>query len=144
MTTVDARLARLEERMTALAADLQEARTEQDRHRGRIHALESESAAIKALAETVRELPSHMRELAVSSASQAVQAALESSAITELRADVRALLLGSARLDGEHAGRQGERSRWLESRRFVVTTLVALACGLIAAVATLVWLAVSG
>ena len=41
-------------------------------------------------------------------------------------------------------GAATERKGWLESRRFVVTTLVALVVGLVGAVATLVWLAVTG
>lgn len=39
------------------------------------------------------------------------------------------------------SGAADERRRWLDSRRFVVTTMIALAVGLIGSVATLVWLA---
>lgn len=39
-------------------------------------------------------------------------------------------------------GAASERRRWLDSRRFVVTTVVALGVGLVASIATLVWLAV--
>ena len=35
-----------------------------------------------------------------------------------------------------------ERKGWLDSRRFVISTFVALSVGLVGAVATLVWLAV--
>lgn len=35
-----------------------------------------------------------------------------------------------------------ERKGWLDSRRFIVSTIVALVVGLVGAVATLVWLAV--
>ena len=38
-------------------------------------------------------------------------------------------------------GASEERKGWLDSRKFTITTIVALSCGLVSAVATLVWLA---
>lgn len=42
----------------------------------------------------------------------------------------------------ERAGAAQERSRWIESRRFLVALSITAVCGLLASVATLVWLAV--
>lgn len=59
--------------------------------------------------------------------------------LDEVHSDVRALRDDRS----ERSGAAGERRRWVDSRRFVVTTIVALTGALLASVATLVWLAAS-
>ena len=57
----------------------------------------------------------------------------------EINSKLDALLTEKSQRDGAAEERQG----WLDSRKFTITTIVALSCGLVSAVATLVWLATS-
>lgn len=66
------------------------------------------------------------------------------SAKAELSAKLDALYLQSAKEEGVEQGAEVARRMLIDSRRFVITTIIALVVGLIGSVATLVWLALGG
>ena len=66
-----------------------------------------------------------------------------SANVAEIKADVKTLLAFQAATVAADEATEKERRRGTSSSRFVVTTIVLLATGLVSAVATLVWLATS-
>lgn len=113
----------IEARVAVHAERLDQLEEEQLRHRARLHDLEADRATLMLLARRVDDLAVSSKEMG--------------EKIAAIGDGVQALLLSRARGEGVET----ERKRWLDSRRFVIATFVALACGLVGAIATLVWLA---
>lgn len=61
--------------------------------------------------------------------------------VSETNGKIDGITVSLARSDGLEQGEETARRGFLDSRRFIITTIVVLACGLVGAVATLVWLA---
>lgn len=72
MAIIDERVTRLEERLSAIREDLQEVRLYGADNRKRIHDLEGDRAAVKALADTIRQMPQTMQGLAREAAATAL------------------------------------------------------------------------
>lgn len=63
--------------------------------------------------------------------------------VSETNSKIDSIANSMARSDGVDEGESVRNRVLLDSRRFVITTIVTLACGFIGSVATLIWLAAS-
>lgn len=64
------------------------------------------------------------------------------SQVAETNGKIDAISNALAHNDGVEQGEESANRRWLDSRRFALTLIATLGCGLVGSVATLVWLAV--
>jgi hypothetical protein len=97
---------------------------EQLRTRDRLHNLESDRIALRLIAQRVDDMAESNKVTA--------------QQVVSVSNDVKTLVLAEAR----RAGERDERTSWLSSRRFVVTSLLTLAgvvVALLAVIATLIW-----
>jgi chromosome segregation ATPase len=128
--TDDGKNPALEVQVAVHAQRINDLEEEQLRHRQRLHDLEG-------LRATVQLVTQRLDQLAMQVAGAVAQTA-------DISRDVKQILLAMAKGEGRVEGVSQERTRWLDSRRFVITTIVTLVVGLAAAVATIVWLKAGG
>ncbi len=73
MAAIEERVTRLEERLEGVREDIREIRSYSADNRKRIHDLEGDRAAVKALAETIQQLPGQLRGIARAAAVEALE-----------------------------------------------------------------------
>lgn len=97
MSTIDERITRQEERLSALTGSVSDMRRTVEEHRHRLESLESRDGTVKALADTIQQLPTQMQTIARDAAQQALTASTrERQNLVGLRAQIGSVLVGAA------------------------------------------------